>query len=171
MTKSESKLGSRNPMFGKPAWNRKEGERYPSGSLKYRKPGITTQGSPEHKEKLSLIHTGKKKPWVSERNKAHPYWLSKKRPAMDAENNPVWSGGGDKYWQRQALIRDDYTCQKCGVREPDIMEVDHIIPKSVAPELRHELNNLVTLCPNDHRRKTNREKKAIRRALQEIAGK
>lgn len=84
-----------------------------------------------------------------------------KHPWMAHENNPVWVGGADKYWRRQALIRDDYTCQVCGFREPEIMEVDHIVPRSVAPELRHELNNLITLCPNDHRRKTNREKKEI----------
>ena len=80
---------------------------------------------------------------------------------MAGTANPSWAGGGDKYWQRQALIRDDYTCRICGLRDPEIMEVDHVIPKSIVPELRHELNNLVTLCPNDHRRKTNREKKAI----------
>ena len=87
-----------------------------------------------------------------------------KRPQMAHEKNPVWAGGCDKYWQRQALIRDDYTCQMCGLRDPEIMEVDHIVPKSVAPELRHKLYNLVTLCPNDHRWKTNREKKTILRA-------
>jgi 5-methylcytosine-specific restriction endonuclease McrA len=90
-----------------------------------------------------------------------------KRPQMKANKNPSWAGGADKYWQRQAKIIDNYTCRVCGLRDPEIMEVDHIIPKSIAPELRHELNNLVTLCPNDHRRKTNREKTAILRAKKE----
>lgn len=161
MTRSESKLGARNPMFGKSAYNRKEGERYPSGSLKRRATGVAIQGSPEHKAKLILAHTGMKKPWVGMENNRHPRLLGKKRENMMAEKNPSWAGGADKYWQRQALIRDDYTCRICGHREPEIMEVDHIIPRSVAPELTHEMNNLVTLCPNDHRRKTNREKKAI----------
>jgi hypothetical protein len=104
---------------------------------------------------------GQKNPSVGLRNKINPYWTGKKRPEMAGDSNPSWAGGADKYWKRQALIRDDYTCRVCGLRDPEIMEVDHIVPKSVVPELRHELNNLVTLCPNDHRRKTNREKKAI----------
>jgi HNH endonuclease len=108
---------------------------------------------------------GQKNPSIVERNKANPYWKGKKREAMAGEGNPSWVGGADKYWQRQAKIRDNYTCQMCGLRDVEIMEVDHIIPKSVMPELRHELSNLITLCPNDHRRKTNREKKAILAAI------
>ncbi len=45
------------------------------------------------------------------------------------------------------------------MREPEIMTADHILPKSMYPELKFELNNLITLCPNCHARKTIREKK------------
>lgn len=47
--------------------------------------------------------------------------------------------------------------QLCGLGEPAIMEVDHIKPKSQFPELAKDIENLVTLCPNDHHRKTNKE--------------
>lgn len=52
------------------------------------------------------------------------------------------------------LERDDWTCRACGLRDPDIMVVDHIMPKALAPELVADTTNLQTLCPNDHARKT-----------------
>lgn len=70
-----------------------------------------------------------------------------------------FKGGKWLYWRKQTLIRDDYTCQICGLREIGLMDVDHIKPISIYPELKYEINNLVTLCPNCHRRKTNRERK------------
>lgn len=63
------------------------------------------------------------------------------------------------YQRRNALIRDDYTCQICGLRDIEIMEIDHIKSKSKFPKLRYDLNNLITLCPNCHTRKTIRELK------------
>ena len=63
------------------------------------------------------------------------------------------------YWKKQALKRDDYNCKKCWLREPEIMVVDHIKPKSIFPELSIDINNLQTLCPNCHARKTIKEKK------------
>ena len=69
-----------------------------------------------------------------------------------------WKGGIATVKER-ARIRDNYTCQICGLREPEIMEVDHILPKSRFKNKEFELENLITLCPNCHRRKTNRDKK------------
>lgn len=75
-----------------------------------------------------------------------------------------WRGGFGMKGQMYAVkcyakIRDDYTCQVCGLREPEIMEVDHMRPVSVFPEFKHTLENLVTLCPNCHKRKTMRDRK------------
>lgn len=67
-----------------------------------------------------------------------------------------------KFLRREALKRDDHTCQICGLREPQIMEVDHIKPRSRFPELVNELGNLVTLCPNCHKRKTVRNRENTR---------
>jgi 5-methylcytosine-specific restriction endonuclease McrA len=94
-------------------------------------------------------------------NRGKPgYWTGKKRPELSAEKNPAWSGGADRYCKRRANERDDYTCQRCGLCEPEIMEADHVIPKSERPDLQYALENLITLCPNCHRRKTIREHKA-----------
>jgi len=95
---------------------------------------------------------GKKSPWLSERNRIN-------NPQKKGKLSSTWKGGCMMYMKKQALIRDDYTCQICGMREPEIMVVDHIKPKSIFPELALEINNLMTLCPNCHARKTIREKK------------
>ena len=78
-------------------------------------------------------------------------------------NNAMWNGGSIRWFRKQVFERDDYTCQtpKCGFRDKDIMVLDHIKPKSIYPELKYEMNNLQTLCPNCHARKTNKEKKHI----------
>lgn len=63
-------------------------------------------------------------------------------------------------WARKiALIRDDYTCQICGLREIDLVEVDHILSSSKRPDLYSEPTNLMVLCPNCHKRKTIRDRK------------
>lgn len=56
-------------------------------------------------------------------------------------------------------MRDDYTCAVCGLREPEIMHVDHTLPRYVAGDGYDRLENLVTLCPNDHARKTVADRK------------
>lgn len=78
--------------------------------------------------------------------------------------NPNSNGGELRYWKKQALIRDDFTCQICGLKDPEIVEVDHIKSKSLHPELKNDIDNLVTMCANCHRRKTLRDikNKAIR---------
>ena len=96
--------------------------------------------------------------------KGHPTFISKESYKRAGEKKSgsgsgTWVGGKIKYWINQAKIRDNYTCQVCGLKDLEIMEVDHIKPKSKFPELTLELNNLLTLCPNCHARKTNREKK------------
>lgn len=115
--------------------------------------------SEEQKKKISESkigqtpwNKGKKMPWLSERNKIN-------NPQKKGELSSTWKGGKDTYLKRQSLTRDDYTCQICGMREPEIMVVDHIKPKSIFPELKLCIDNLMTLCPNCHARKTIREKK------------
>ena len=106
----------------------------------------------ERRKKISNAHKGRKHPRTTERNKIN-------NPAKKGSEHYLWNGGNEKYWKKQILLRDDFICQICGFSEKDIMQVDHIKPKSVFPELRFEINNLITLCPNCHARKTQREKK------------
>lgn len=78
-----------------------------------------------------------------------------------------WKGGSEQYQKRLALIRDDFTCQVCGLQDDEITVVDHIKPKALYPELHKTLSNLITLCPNCHARKSIREKKEIFRIKRE----
>lgn len=73
------------------------------------------------------------------------------------KKNANWKGGKIKWLKKCAKIRDSYTCKECGWNEPEIMEVDHIKMKCEFPDLYESLDNLITLCPNCHRRKTNRD--------------
>ena len=75
------------------------------------------------------------------------------------ERNPRWKGGRIDSLKRKCLLRDNFTCRNCSLREPEIMEVDHIKEKWEIPELYLNLDNMQTLCPNCHRRKTMRRYK------------
>ena len=77
---------------------------------------------------------------------------------INGDKHPMWGGGCLLWLKAQVRKRDNFTCAVCQYRDEYIMEVDHIIPKSVAPELVNETTNLQTLCPNCHRRKTLRER-------------
>lgn len=97
--------------------------------------------------------------WIAENPEKFRASRVKAGKAIMGEKNRNWTGGKWKYIKKVALIRDDYTCQICGLRDVEIMDVDHIIPKIVRSDLTFELDNLMTLCPNCHRRKTLREHK------------
>ena len=88
-------------------------------------------------------------------------------PNKTGEDSANWRGGCEAYQKRLALIRDDFTCQVCGLQDDEITVVDHIKPKALYPELARDLGNLVTLCPNCHARKSIREKKEINRIKRE----
>lgn len=83
------------------------------------------------------------------------------RPQLKGENHFNWKGGHEETIKKYALERDNKTCGICGLKDDEIMVVDHIKPKSIYPELRNKLENMMTLCPNCHARKTIREQKEI----------
>lgn len=153
----------RNSMIGKPlSINFKNTGRthFKKGSISFMKGKHHTE---ESKEKSRQSHLGQQ-----------GYWLGKKRPNMiklkqdalkgktgkDALN---WKGGTSRgYFKKIVCQRDNYTCQICGLKDEEIIEVDHIRPEAIAPELFSELANLICICPNCHRRKTNRDLKIIK---------
>lgn len=82
-------------------------------------------------------------------------------PLTGSKNGNYKHGNEWKCLRKKIFERDDYTCQICGYKEEEIMVVDHILPKSIFPELEFDLLNLQTLCPNCHARKTISDKKKI----------
>lgn len=87
--------------------------------------------------------------------------ISYARKINKGKNHNSWTGGSEAYRKQRVLERDNYTCQCCGMRDEEIMSVDHIKPKSIYPELTKEMENMQALCPNCHARKTIRERKEI----------
>jgi len=55
--------------------------------------------------------------------------------------------------KREVLRRDEYTCQYCGKRSPNLT-IDHIIPRRLGGT--HSWENLVAACPNCNHRKGGR---------------
>lgn len=55
-------------------------------------------------------------------------------------------------WRLTILLRDAFTCQMCGIRgEKARLEVDHIKPFALYPELRFDSLNVRTLCRECHK--------------------
>lgn len=125
-------------------WKNKLSER-----MKGNKYTLGKKHSDDWKRKVSEKMKGKKFPPRTEEWKR---LMSKK---MKGKFRGGKSEGSLKY---HAKVRDNYTCQICGLRDVEIMDVDHIKSKARNPQLRLELNNLMTICPNCHRRKTIRNK-------------
>jgi hypothetical protein len=127
---------------------------------KIRQARLGTKHTEESKRKISA--------WLYENNpfkgKKHTEefkkWMSESRMG---DKSPAWKGGvwplhkkiratrEIKLARLAALIRDDYTCQMCGIRKEKFMEVDHIKPFSTHPELRAAIDNLRTLCHECHK--------------------
>ena len=126
---------------------------------KYKKgdtPIIGRKWSKEQREKL--LKAFKKRPFV---------WNKGKHGVQDSsylrgENHWKWKGGITpinkkirssleyKLWRESVFKRDNWTCQICKQRGR-YLEVDHIKPFALFPELRFLLNNGRTLCKECHR--------------------
>src|SRR6185312_14061236 len=58
--------------------------------------------------------------------------------------------GPYKRWRYTVLARDNFTCVSCGAREQ--LEVDHIKPRLLYPDLTYDIDNGRTLCKPCHRK-------------------
>ena len=93
-----------------------------------------------------------------------------KQRAPDLRPNSGARGYG-KDWQRlrAKVISEEPLCRLClkgsqsqRPRVEPAVEVDHIQPVTLAPELRLERSNLMPLCKSCHRRKTIMERTPLR---------
>ena len=64
-------------------------------------------------------------------------------------------------WRKAVFERDDYTCQMCGKRSGNginvILHPHHIKRFADYPELRFDVNNGITLCKECHSKVTRHE--------------
>jgi DEAD/DEAH box helicase domain-containing protein len=90
------------------------------------------------------------------------YWIALEDAAVERlRERGLWGNDANDYgpnWQQQrqaARARDAYTCQVCGMTENGrMLEVHHKTPFRTFGAYReaNKLENLITLCPNCHRR-------------------
>lgn len=99
--------------------------------------------SKETREKMRLLHLGKPAPW--KRGALNYFWRGGKTPQILAERMSLKY----KNWRREVFERDDWTCQKCGVRGGKL-NADHIKSFTHFPEIRYDLGNGRTLCVPCH---------------------
>jgi len=125
---------------------------------------------PEFRKRMGKVdrtfkHTKKAKEKIVEALKGRPV-SDKTRSKIGKSNAGKKNGNYGKRtgtgWlaiKRQALERDNYTCQHCGIDDKEVLCVDHIIPRSVKPEWKCKLDNVMTLCANCHMKKSKRERR------------
>jgi HNH endonuclease len=76
---------------------------------------------------------------------AAPQLHAQRAAVGESRNKPFWKSGRNK-WREEARKRDGYKCRVCGFAL--VITVHHIISSSRGGECG--LDNLITLCPNDH---------------------
>ena len=141
-----SKLGLKNPMFGKEPWNL---------GLRGRQPWHNTSGLiPHFKKGHPVPDEWKKSLSDSLRGKRGP--LARNWRGGRTEEKKLIRGSIEyKLWRKSVFERDNYTCIWCGARNGDgrtiTLQADHIKPFSLYPELRFAIDNGRTLCRDCHR--------------------
>lgn len=109
--------------------------------------------------------------WTQERKDKIGKATSGPRHTTRGHLNYNWKGGSWNSIKTMVRVRDNDVCQcegtcawhlgeKCGFSESYIMHVDHIKPKRLYPELKLDMSNLLTVCPNCHQFKTNFERRS-----------
>mgnify|MGYP001561701818 CR=1 FL=1 len=96
-------------------------------------------------QKISLAKRGK--PNFNQRGENHPRW----KGGIEKENVKIRKSLEMTIWRRAVYERDNYTCRFCG-QHGGKLEVDHIKPFSLFPELRFAIDNGRTLCKECHRK-------------------
>ena len=138
---SLSKMGNKNPMYGKPASEEQK--------RNLNRKGIPLSG--EHKLKIGEANKNKIRSKETKRK------LSEAKKGKFGENSNNWQGGINpknrrirtsieyRLWREAVFARDNWTCQDCGIRGMRL-NAHHIKSFSEFPELRFAINNGITLC-------------------------
>lgn len=145
----KSKLGDKNPMFGR------KGDNHPL---------FGTTHSKETKEKMKKNHKGMTGKKQSEE------FVSR----MSGENSPVWikdrtllkkkqerNDSAYQEWRKGVYSRDLWKCKFKNEDCKGKIEAHHILSWTDYPELRYNIENGITLCHHHHPRKWKQEEELI----------
>jgi len=112
-------------------------------------------------------HTDKSRSKISKSHKGKtPHNYGKPNYKGRGENCHLWKGGLTKEgvrirtsieyknWRRLVFSRDNFTCQDCGKRGGE-KHAHHIKDFATNPELRFDVSNGITLCPECHKKTDN----------------
>jgi len=114
---------------------------------------------PEVRLKNSLSKIGKLRTIESRKKQSKTL---KKIGRLSGSKCPFWKGGVTslnklcrtksdyKWWRMSVYERDNYTCQKCGVRGKEL-NCHHILNFSDFPDSRFDIDNGITLDKNCHK--------------------
>lgn len=101
------------------------------------------------KDKMSLAHKDKKKPWVTGhpglKGSASPNW----KGGVVSQNKLIRSGANFKIWRELVYQRDNWTCQKC-LKIGSDLNPHHIMNFSNNIKIRFDVNNGITFCRTCH---------------------
>lgn len=119
--------------------------------------------SDSFKMKISALHKGSKRSEATKRKMSLAINLAYKEgrmPDLRGKKNPFWRGGHKWYnpirssaqykrWRKLVLSTKGRRCEWCN--SSDRIEIDHIKPFLLFPDLRFELSNGRVLCRNCHK--------------------
>lgn len=135
------------------AWNKGDGDY--ARKLGFGKWMIGKKASLSTRKSIS---EGQKKRIVEGR---HNFYIDGRTP----KNKLIRHSVEYKVWRESVFKRDNWTCQKCGIRSGQakrvILHADHIKPFAYFPELRFEITNGRTLCRSCHAKTDTYKGKAI----------
>lgn len=141
-----SKLGAKNPQFGKvPKSSFKPGMLpWNTGLTKFNHLGLMANS-------ISRANDVERNPFFR-RGPDSPVWkggrLARPSYRRQLELNRDWLARNE--WRKAVLERDNYTCQLCGNKER--LETHHIVPILIVPERIFDLSNGQTLCYECHKK-------------------
>lgn len=74
-----------------------------------------------------------------------------KKVSKAARNKRFQILRADSIWSQAVRMRDDHRCQRCGKRDEENNHAHHVAPRSRRPDLKRDLSNGKTVCPDCHR--------------------